>query len=217
MKRFEYDSMMLIVLTLIAAVVPGVAIAEENAVGETVSLFDGKTFNGWEGNLGIFRIEDGAIVGGTMEKPVPHNDFLVAKGEYGDFELTLKVKIKGNANGGIQFRSVRIEKPAYEMSGYQADMGWTFWGALYDESRRNKVLQGPDKALIEKILKKDDWNEYRIRAEGPHIQLWLNGEKTVDYIEADDAIVRKGLIAVQIHGGAASETWYKDISIKELK
>ncbi len=190
---------------------------DEKSGGEAVSLFDGKTFAGWEGNLDIFRIEDGAIVGGSMDKPVPHNDFLCAKGEYGDFELTLKVKIKGNANGGIQLRSRRTEKPVYEMSGYQADMGWTFWGALYDESRRNKTLVQPDKALIERILKKDDWNEYRIRCEGPRIQLWLNGTQTVDYTEADDSIPRTGLIAVQIHGGAPSECWYKDIAIRALK
>jgi hypothetical protein len=183
----------------------------------THSLFDGKTFAGWQGSHDAFRIEDGAIVGGSMTKPVPHNDFLVVDGEYGDFEMTLKVKINGNANGGIQFRSQRTAKPDYEMSGYQADMGWTFWGALYDESRRNKTLQLPDPALIEKILKKDDWNEYRIRAEGPHIQLWLNGTQTVDFTEPDDSIPRTGRIAVQIHGGPPSETWYKDIKIQELK
>ncbi len=215
MKNSIFGTLM--VAALYAGLGLGIAHAEEKAPGDGVALFDGKTFAGWEGNLEIFRIEDGAIVGGSMDTPVPHNEFLCVKGEYSDFELTLKVKIKGNANGGIQFRSQRIEKPAYEMSGYQADMGWTFWGALYDESRRNKTLVQPDKALIDRILKKDDWNEYRIRAEGPHIQLWLNGEQTVDYTEADDAIPRRGLLAVQIHGGGASETWYKDIVIKEIK
>ena len=57
----------------------------------------------------------------------------------------------------------------------------------------------------------------RIRAEGPHIQLWLNGTQTVDYTEPDDTIPRTGRIAVQIHGGAPSECWYKDIVIEELQ
>jgi hypothetical protein len=220
-KRFNRKWEISIGLSLVALLtlaVRGIARAEEKK-GEAGGrpLFDGTTFAGWEGNLDIFRIEDGAIVGGTMDKPVPHNDFLCAKGEYADFELTLKVKIKGNANGGIQLRSQRIAKPDYEMSGFQADMGWTFWGALYDESRRNKTLVQPDKALIDRILKKDDWNEYRIRCEGPRIQLWLNGTQTADYTETDDGIPRKGLIAVQIHGGAPSEAWYKDIVIREIK
>ena len=170
------------------------------SANETTTLFDGKTFDGWEGNLDIFRIEDGAIVGGTMEERIPHNDFLVSEAEYGDFEWTLRVKVKGPGNGG-----------------YQADMGWTFWGALYDESRRNRVLQGPDKELIDRILKKDDWNDYRIRCEGKRIRLWLNGELTVDYTEADDGIPLTGHLAVQIHGGAPSECWYKDIVIEELE
>jgi len=216
MKRIASRSKLGIAAALCAVLTLGLAGAAEKTSGDAASLFDGKTFNGWEGNLGIFRIEDGAIVGGTMDKPVPHNDFLVAKGEYSDFELTLKVKIKGNANGGIQFRSVRVEKPDYEMSGYQADMGWTFWGALYDESRRNKTLVLPDKALIERILKKGYWNEYRIRAEGPRIQLWMNGTQTVDYTETDDAIPRSGSIAVQIHGGGPSEAWYKDLELREI-
>lgn len=199
------------------AAIAFIAFAMSAKAGEKVAIFDGESFEGWEGNLDRFRIEDGAIVGGTLEKPNPHNDFLATKKEYGDFELTLKVMIKGNGNGGIQLRSNRIADPPHEMSGYQADMGWTYWGALYDESRRNKVLAQPDKTLIDRILKKDDWNDYRIRCEGKHIRLWLNGELTVDYTEPEDGISQAGFIAVQIHGGAPSECWYKEIVIEELK
>ena len=67
-----------------------------------------------------------------------------------------------------------------------------------------------------RILKRDDWNEYTIRCEGKHIQLWVNGTQTVDYIEKDEKIEDFGIIAVQIHGGPPSEAWYKDISIQEL-
>jgi hypothetical protein len=61
------------------------------------------------------------------------------------------------------------------------------------------------------------WNTYVIRCQGPHIQLWLNGVKTVDYTAADDKIDRTGIIALQIHGGGPSEAWYKDITITELE
>jgi hypothetical protein len=186
------------------------------SAGERVALFDGDTFEGWEGNLEMFRIEDGAIVGGSLERRIPHNDFLATRKEYGDFELTLKVKIKGNGNGGIQLRSLRVADPPHEMSGYQADMGWTFWGALYDESRRNRVLAQPDQGRIDRIVRKDDWNDYRVRCEGRRIRLWLNGELTVDYTEPDEGIPQTGLIAVQIHGGGPSECWYKDIVIEQL-
>ncbi len=137
-----------------------------------VSLFDGKTLDGWGGDLKVFRVEDGAIVGGSLKQALPHNEFLTSKKEYGDFELRLKVKLSGasSANGGIQIRSRRVPNN-YEMSGYQADMGQQYWGSLYDESRRNKTLAGPDANELKKVLKQNDWNDYVIRCEGRHIQL----------------------------------------------
>ena len=65
------------------------------------------------------------------------------------------------------------------------------------------------------MLKRDDWNEYRILAVGKRIQLWINGLATVDYTEPDDAIPQRGIIGLQIHGGPPSEAWYKDITIEE--
>ena len=179
-------------------------------------LFDGKTFQGWEGNLDVFRIEDGAIVGGSLKKPVARNEFLCAKKEYGDFELRTKFKLLGKgANAGIQIRSQRIPDH-HEMIGYQPDLGDNWWGCLYDESRRRKVLAGPAAEDRDKIINRDDWNQYVIRCEGPRIQLWINGHQTVDYTEPDASIPQKGLIGLQIHGGSPSEAWYKDVRIKEL-
>lgn len=179
-------------------------------------LFDGKSLDGWEGNEKMFRVEEGAIVAGTLKEPIPHNEFLCTEEKFGDFELRMKVKLVGEgANAGIQFRTKRIADH-HEVIGYQADMGEGWWGALYDESRRNKVLAGPSKETMQEIVKREDWNDYVIRAEGKRIQLWLNGTKTVDYTEQDADIDATGVIAVQIHGGPASEASYKHIRIKEL-
>jgi hypothetical protein len=184
-----------------------------------VAIFDGKTFDGWEGETTkTWRIEDGAFVGGSLTEKVPHNEFLATKKSYANFELRLKFKLvgaEGFINGGVQFRSQRIPNH-YEMIGYQADEGDGYYGSLYDESRRKKTLVSPDKDLIEKALKKGDWNDYRIRCEGRHIQLWVNGVQTVDYTEPDESIEQNGLIAVQIHGNGKAEAWYKDIVIEEL-
>jgi hypothetical protein len=188
----------------------------EKTADKAVSLFDGKSFDGWEGNLDVFRIEDGAIVGGSLSKDVARNEFLCTKKEYGDFELRLKFKLLGKgANAGVQIRTKRIPDH-HEVSGYQADLGDGYWGALYDESRRNKILAAPKAGTLDKVLKKDDWNDYRIRCEGKRIQLWVNGVATVDYTEKDEGIAEKGVIAVQIHGGPPSEAWYKEISVVEL-
>jgi hypothetical protein len=185
-------------------------------VQTTVSLFNGKTLDGWEGNVKIFRVEDGAIVGGSLGEKVARNEFLCTTRSYGDFDLRLKFKLVGaGANAGVQFRTKRIPNH-HEVSGYQADMGDGWWGALYDESRRNKVLTGPDQAKMKTVVRPGDWNDYRIRAEGKHIQLWLNGVQTVDYTETDPTIETAGVICPQIHAGPPSEAWYKDITIIDL-
>jgi hypothetical protein len=183
---------------------------------QPVSIFNGKNFTGWEGPLESFRIEDGAIVGGNLRTPVPKNQFLSTKKRYGDFELRLKFKLVGEgANAGVQFRSERIPNH-HEVIGYQADMGGKYWGALYDESRRRVVLQGPNLETLSEHINYDGWNTYVIRCAGRHIQLWLNGHKTVDWNEPVDEIPGEGIIAVQIHGGPPTEAWYTDITIEEL-
>lgn len=187
------------------------------AAGSFTSLFDGKSLRGWNGDQTVFRIEDGAIVGGQLQEKIPHNFFLECDRPFSNFELRLQFKLKGKAtNAGIQIRSERIPDH-HEMIGYQADLGQSYWGCLYDESRRRKVLAGPDKQKLAEVLKKEDWNDYRIVCRGPQIELFINGLKTVDYTEADSEIPLSGRIAVQIHGGPAGEAWYRNIRIRELK
>ncbi|GAB3953783.1 DUF1080 domain-containing protein [Spirosoma harenae] len=189
-------------------------------VKKSVQLFDGKTFRGWEGDtVKTWRIENGTIVAGKPDEMVPHNDFLCTTREYANFVLKLKVRLtgtKGFVNAGIQFRSKRLTKPAFEMIGYQADWGPKYWGSLYDESCRNVTLVQPDSIKMAKWLKLNDWNSYEIRAENRRIQLYVNGTQTVDYTEKDVAIPQSGLIGLQIHGNGVTQVAYKDIEIEEL-
>ncbi|MCC6511784.1 MAG: DUF1080 domain-containing protein [Pirellulaceae bacterium] len=183
-------------------------------------LFDGKTFEGWEGDIDtVWRIEDGAFTAGSLKKKQADNNFLATKKLFANFELKLKWKLEGTegfVNGGVQFRSKRIPNH-HEVIGYQADLGAGYDGALYDESRRKTMLMKPTAEVLAKATKPlGQWNDYRIRAEGKRIQLWLNGIQTVDYTEADANIEQTGIIAVQIHGNATSVVQYKDISIQEL-
>src|SRR5262245_61878890 len=197
----------------------GILLIPAFARGESKPLFDGKTLAGWEGDTAkTWRVEDGAIAGGSLETTVPRNEFLCTTKSYGDFELKVKFKLLGDrdkANAGVQIRTKRIPNH-HEVSGYQADVGQGYWGALYDESRRNKVLAAPDAKVLKDLVKHDDWNDYVIRCEGPRIRLWLNGTLTVDYTEKDDKIERTGIIGLQIHGGAKAKALYKDITIEEL-
>ena len=187
------------------------------AAQKPIQLFDGKTFKGWEGNLKIFRIEQGAIVGGTLKEKIARNEFLCTKKTYKNFILMLEVKLLGGpkANAGIQIRTKRIPNH-HEVIGYQADMGKGWWGSLYDESRRRKVLSAADPTGIDKILKPDEWNRYEIRCEGKRIRLFINGTQTIDYTEPNSKIPLEGVIAVQIHGGPPSEAWYRNIRLTPL-
>lgn len=179
-------------------------------------IFDGKTWQGWEGNRDVFRIEEGKIVAGGVRDRVARNEFLCTTREYAHFELRLKVRLVGKgANGGVQFRSQRIPNH-HEVKGYQADMADGYWGRVYDESRRNRFLAGAAAEEQKKIVKPDDWNEYVIRCQGRRIQIWLNGRQTVDYTEPDASIPQTGVLGLQIHGGPPSEAWYKDVMLREL-
>src|SRR5687767_697773 len=145
---------------LLSLLVSGLAFAEPK------SLFNGRDLSGWEGDTEkTWRVEDEAIVGGSLEAVVPRNEFLCTTRTYGDFELKLKFKLLGDkdkANAGVQFRTKRIPKH-HEVSGYQADIGAGYWGALYDESRRNKILAAPKADEAAKLVKVGDWNEYTVR------------------------------------------------------
>lgn len=162
-----------------------------------LTLFDGKSLNGWHGNEDVWSVNDGRIVG--KHRGRANNEFLSTTDEFGDFILSLRFRLHdGIGNSGVQFRSQRIPNH-HEMIGYQADVGEQYWGCLYDESRRRKVLAGPTADVREQAVKPADWNTYVIRCQGLRIILELNGIKTVDYTETDTSLPMRGKIALQIH------------------
>jgi hypothetical protein len=182
-----------------------------------VPLFDGKTLSGWKGDMEFWRVQDGAIEGGTLEEKVARNQYLRSEKEYDDFELRLEFKLVGvkGTNGGVDIRVA--EKPnSHEMIGYQADLGTNWWGCLYEHGRGRGLLAGPEKEQRAKPVRAGQWNNYRIRCEGKRIQFWINGVQTVDYTEQDPRIPQKGIIALQVHGNLIMEAAYRNIRIKEL-
>jgi hypothetical protein len=197
------------------------ALCAASAPLPAADLFDGKSLAGWEGDLKWWRVQDGALTGGSMTEKVPRNFFLATTKSYQNFELRLKLKLTGvpgtgMINSGVQVRSVRVPQHN-EMAGYQVDAGDGWWGKLYDESRRRKVIAAPaDEAAVNAAVKKDDWNDYRIRAEGPRLRAWLNDVPTFDYTETDPNVALDGHIAVQIHSGGMAVVQAKDIRIEEL-
>ena len=186
-----------------------------------ISLFDGKTLDGWDipaAEQKWWKVEDGKIVGGSMEEKVPLNTFLSHSKSYANFDLRFKVKLtkkEGFANSGIQVRSLR--KADQHMSGYQVDAGIGYWGTIWDEHRRNKKIAVPvDEAALKAVIKDWDWNDYRILCEGPRIRTWINDVLAIDYLEQESDIPLEGLIGFQAHSGGKFLVEFKDISIEEL-
>jgi predicted dehydrogenase len=177
-------------------------------------LFDGQTLNGWtQDTPNVWSVRDGMIVG--KHTGLKWNDFLRTNQEFGDFELELEFRlVQGRGNSGVQFRSVPAPQE-HELTGYQADIGEGYWGCLYDESRRNRVLvQAPREAVAK--LDPDGWHRYRIRAYGRHIQQTLDGMHMVDYVEEDTGILDRGIIALQAHSGPGVEIWFRNIRVRTL-
>ena len=196
----------------IATLLAATAVVAEDGF---VPLFNGNDLGGWDTDTpGIWQARAGMIVG--KSPGLKYNDFLRTRKSYSDFVLKLSFRlIDGKGNSGIQFRSKAVPN-SHEVSGYQADIGEKYWGCLYDESRRNKVLaQASPESL--RGLKHDGWNEYTITARGNHITLELNGVRTVDYRESGSGIDSSGFIALQVHSGPPIEVQFKDLRVRELK
>ena len=194
-----------------------VALADE--AGE-VSLFDGKSLTGWkpakEANAKYWSVVDGVITGSNNGQKVPTNTYLVTEKVFGDFEFRCKFRISGDhktglINSGIQYRSLLRNG---NIVGYQADIGRGYWGDIYDEHRRGKLVGGEVTKLMP-ILKEDGWNDYLVRCKGDRHELFINGVKTVDYTEKEDHPA-EGVFGLQLHSGGVAKVEFKDITIKEL-
>lgn len=200
--------------------------------GEFVSIFNGRDLSGWEGESGWWSVEDGAITAqSTPDKPCKKHTYLIWRGgKPRDFELRLDYRLVGG-NSGIQFRSREV--PPWDTNGYQADIDaageWT--GALYQHDRGAVALRGervvidpdgtrhvtefadPDELL--QRVKADDWNRYRIAANGERIVLTING---VQMAEANDRhrdlAARRGIIALQLHPGPPMKVQFRDIRLR---
>jgi quinoprotein glucose dehydrogenase len=181
-----------------------------------IPLFDGKTLNGWVHMNGshTFHVEDGAIVGRTMEGSA--NSFLCTTREFDDFELELETYIDPITNSGIQIRTkvrpITVPGPisiggAGRINGPQVEIrrsykGLPATGMLYGEAlntgwftSQQKIDEGHPYSV------NDGWNKVRVVAKGPRIQTWVN-DHPVEDLTLDELYrtYKKGIIGLQLHG-----------------
>lgn len=229
MKRLMWVWVALVIL------VSGGAWAQEEGFKP---LFNGTDLKGWDGDPRFWSVKDGVITGETTkENPTEKNTFLVWRdGEVDDFELRFSFRIAGqNANSGVQIRSFEDEK--WVIGGYQADIDepGRYVGIIYDEKGKRGIMGPRGKSVtfaadgkkeekevmadaeILKAIKKGDWNDYVIRAEGATITNAINGVVTTTVVDQQAGLAkRSGLLALQIHVGPPMKIEFKNVRMKRL-
>jgi Domain of Unknown Function (DUF1080) len=206
-------------LSLFLALAGVVALAADQPArsADTKSyFFNGKDTQGWEGLKEYWSVKDGAIVGSTLPDGLKFNTFLCSKQKYKDFELRFQVKLTGkdwDGNSGVQIRSEVADKDKLAVKGPQCDMGGDYWGSLYGE-RFGGMMKAAPKEVVQKALKKNEFNDYYIKCVGKHVTIKLNGQTTVDgdFPKLPD----EGIIAWQLHQGKPMEVVFKNIDFKEV-
>jgi hypothetical protein len=198
-------------------------------------LFDGKTLNGWEvcNGQAKYRVENGEIVGTTAEGSP--NSFLCTTREYGDFILEWESKNDPVLNTGVQIRShrypdartvtvftgkeyVQRKQPAGRVYGYQVEISNEAAGGsggIYDEARRGWIDSVVGNPVASKALKDNQWNKYRVEANGDSIKVWVNGVPCANLIDSQDLT---GFIALQVHafkGPKPAEVRWRNLRIED--
>jgi hypothetical protein len=180
---------------------------------ETITLFDGKTLDGWEGHENLWSVKDGAIVGKNTEE-VKVSTYLVTKKKFSDFLLKSKVKLvdggPSKMHSGIAvWGHLAPEKgDKYTYMGHLV-MFPSGWG-MYDLHRRNGLPV--DAAPAKKVGKQDDWNDLWILTQGNRIRVAVNGTLVVDWRDPKPDLIEEGVIGLQVHQNKSpQEIHFKDL------
>jgi len=206
--------------------------------GDGLSLFDGKTLNGWDGDPAFWRVENGAIVGETEPGAIPkQNTFLIWRGgSPADFELEAEYRLTGG-NSGIQYRSTELPDVHWAMKGYQADIDaeQKYTGQIYEERGRGFLAMRGQSASVETgskpavlgtlgsdtelkaAINAQGWNEYHVIARG-HVLIQILNGRVMSMLVDDDAANRKtdGLIGIQLHAGEPMKIEVRNIRLRTL-
>lgn len=198
-------------------------------------IFDGETLQGWSGDSKLWSVQDDAITGVTTdEEPLAYNKFLIWDGEVENFHLRAKVRLIGNSNSGIQYRSKHLRSEGeYVVGGYQCDIHpkAEYNGMLYHERGRGIVAQHGQKVMVDQAAAKwvtgttgpiqqielEEWNTFEIIAIGNKLVHKLNGKVCAEIIDHDqEGRLMKGVIALQVHRGPAMRVQMKEVELKHL-
>jgi len=166
------------------------------------ALFDGKSTDHFSpiGDAN-WRIEDGVLVADKASKI----SYLVSKQEYGDFEIRAEFWVSDDANSGIFIRCDQRDKIdskiCYEVNIFDKRPDPTYGtGAIVDVAKVDPMPKAAGK-----------WNTFDITAQGSHLVVVLNGQKTADV--QDSKHNAGGPFALQYGSGVVK---FRKVQIKPL-
>ena len=209
-----------------AATYTGAGDAAETSAGEGTwtTLFEGDNVDAWpkHGGAATYHMENGAVVGTTV--PNSENTFLCTNETYGDFELEFETMVHDSLNSGVQIRSNvrqaedRVNGPQVEIEASGAEGAES--GYIYGEAMDTGWLTPEEDRQPHTAFQDGEWNQYRLLAEGPRIQTWINGDAIADLIHEEAyASHQEGLICLQVHGVGDEGPWevsWRNVRVREL-
>jgi putative heme-binding domain-containing protein len=219
--------------SLLAVLLLAPALLAQTTKSASEALFDGKTLAGWRGDPAVWSVRDGCLVGSTVGHPIQQNTFLIWQGgELADFELSAEVRLEGDNNSGIQYRSSLVDGVDLALRGYQCDVhpSAEYLAMLYEERAGGIVgkqgqfvardqagavrVVGALSAPVAQDLTK--WHTLRIVAKGNLVWHELDGV-VVTVVQDDSAqALRQGLLGLQVHAGAPMTVFFRDLQLVRL-
>ncbi|MDH3585263.1 MAG: DUF1080 domain-containing protein, partial [Phycisphaerae bacterium] len=192
----------------------GAPSASDGSDAAWIDLFNGRTLDGWtamtQGNIQAKAI-DGEIQLTSKGK----NLWFATDRSFRDFELEAEALMPdGTYNSGLAFRCQRGGK---KFTGYQCEIDRAKSGMIYAIGRgwvwpKGKEQAATFKKMAGDCFKEGEWNRFRVRCQGDHVQIWVNDVKTAD---VHDKMFTEGVIAVQ-HHGKGNVHRFRNIRIREL-
>ncbi|MCL4786657.1 MAG: DUF1080 domain-containing protein [Verrucomicrobia bacterium] len=211
-------------VNLVAALNLGISARAASEADGWISLFDGETLDGWRAseNPGGFKVVDGAI---AFEGARSHLFYAgpVQNADFKNFELQVEVLTRPAANSGIYFHTAYQEK-GFPGRGFEVQVCNTHRGAGgYVEMKKTGSLYGI-RNLYKALVKDEEWFTMHIAVRNQHVQVRLNGQLVVDYVEPDNPPsgpnrprrrLGRGTFALQGHD-PESKVFFRNLRVKPL-
>jgi hypothetical protein len=184
---------------------------------EWVSLFDGKTLEGWKAGeaAGSFKVEDGAIVCAGPRSHLFYTGYPDAS-EFANFELSVEVKSAAGANSGVYFHT-QFQAEGWPSQGFEVQVHNARSGqGDYRENKLTGSLYGI-RNVYKPLVKDGEWFTLRVTVAGKRVQVRVNEVLVVDYVEPANARRRlgSGTFALQCHD-PESRVHYRNLRVKRL-